>query len=122
MTLRIWLLAMAGALVMGLAGSSAQAAPAGGGPAAALKGEASRNSAVEKTDWRRRCWYHRGHRHCRWQWYDDYYDPPYYGPGIGFFFGPGHHHRGHGHHGHRGHFNRGGGHRGHGHHGGRGRH
>jgi hypothetical protein len=113
MTLKTWIVAMAGALTLAFAGSSAQAAPAGG-LAAELKSEANRGSAVLEATWYRRCWWHRGHRHSRRYWRDDvyYYDSyPYYGPGIGFFFGGGGHHHGHGHRGHRGH----------GHHG-RGRH
>jgi hypothetical protein len=114
MTLKTWMLAAAGALILAFAGSSAQAAPAGG-LAAELKSEANRGSGVQEATWRRRCWWHRGHRHCRRYWDDGYgyYYDSYPGPGISFFFDGGrrHHHHGHGHRGHRGH----------GHHG-RGRH
>jgi hypothetical protein len=118
-----WLTAAAGALALGLMGSSVQAAPAGG-PVAELKSEAAQSSEVHEAAWRRRCWWHRGHQHCRRYWDDyGYYGDGYpyygYGPGVGFFFGGGGGH-------HHGHFHRGGGGRGHGHHGrghgGRGRH
>ena len=82
--------------------------------ASPLSGAAKLNkstSVVEKAAYRR-CWWHRGHRHCRWVGYSNYYDDyPYdygysYGPGIGFFFGGGGH-RHHGWHGgHRGHRHR----------------
>ncbi len=97
---------------------SAQAAP--GGVALEYKSTLGETSNVEKAH--RRCWWHRGHRHCRryvraYRYYDapyfygpryygfygpSYYGLPYsygYGPGIGLFFGGGHHHH-HGNHGH----------------------
>jgi hypothetical protein len=48
-------------------------------------------SAVEQVNYRR-CWWHNGHRRCRWV--GDSYG---YGPGVNLYFGGGGH-RGHGHH------------------------
>ena len=76
------LAAPAAALVIGLAASSAQAAPAN--PGSGLKAEAP--SAVEQA----RCWWHRGHRHCS---------------GVRLYIGPrwGYRHYGWGHRRHRWH-------------------
>jgi len=116
MTLKTSLVALAGALAFGLMGAPAQAAPLGS--MGDVRTNAAHNSDVQDVRWYRRCYWHRGHRHCRRYWDDDYgyyYDGYPYGPGIGFFFGGG----GHGHHfrGHRGghHFRgHGGGRHGHG--------
>jgi hypothetical protein len=116
MSIRTWLISAAGAVALGFIGTSAQAAPIGS--VNGVQSSAAQNSGVQEATWVRRCYWHRGHRHCRRYWDDSYgyYGYPYYGPGIGFFFGGGgHRHHFHGHRGHRGHFH---GHRGHG----RGRH
>jgi hypothetical protein len=107
-----------------LVGAGLLAAPASAAPAGALTGlQAPETSNVEHVALRR-CYWHRGHRHCRrafrrYGYYDyPYYEPyPYYygyGPSIGFSFGGGRHfHGGHRHRG-GGHFH-GGGRGGHGH-------
>ena len=55
------------ALAIGLFAGSAQAAPAGGA-LGDVKANPAAGSAVEKTYWTRRCWWHRGHRRCRSVW------------------------------------------------------
>ena len=55
------------ALAIGLFAGSAQAAPAGGALGGVEANPAAGN-AVEKTAWVRRCYWHRGHRHCRNVW------------------------------------------------------
>ena len=89
-------------LALGAFAIPAQAAPISGanGVTAGLQ-----TSAAEKASYRR-CWWHHGHRHCRWV-NDDYgyygYDNGYYGygPSVGVFIGGrGHGGRGHGGHGH----------------------
>ena len=126
MKLKNWLLGAAAAAAFGAFTTTAQAAPLG----TMQIDRATENSAVQDVAWVRRCYWHRGHRHCRRVWrdygyYDDsysygdpyYYGAPYaYGPSFGFFFGGG---RGH-HHGHHHHFGRGHHHGHHHHHGGRG--
>jgi hypothetical protein len=105
MTLKHWLVGAAGALALGSLSASVQAAPLGVGPDG-LK-PADENKVLQDVVWVRRCWWHRGHRHCRRVWRDSgyyydpyYYDPYFYGPSFSFRFG-GHGHRHHGHH-HRG--------------------
>jgi hypothetical protein len=106
-----------------LAGAG-MAAPASAAPLSGVQGGVPEAApAVEKAAYRR-CWWHHGHRHCRWvatRYYDyGYYDDyPYgygygYGPSVGFFFGGGGGgHRHGGWHGGGGHFGHGGGHGGH---------
>jgi hypothetical protein len=82
------------------------AAPASAAPAVGIFGNEARTAGttlVEKAA--RRCWWHRGHKHCR------YYRE--YRPGFNFYIGPGYRHR-HGHWGHR-HWRHRHGHWGHGH-------
>ena len=88
-------------------------APASAAPLGTATLDVTGSKAVAEQVAYRRCWRHKGHRHCRWV-EDDYgYNsyPGYYGygPGINLYFGGGGHR--HHHHGHRG--------RGHGGHGGR---
>jgi hypothetical protein len=114
MTFKHWLVGAAGALAMGTLSASVEAAPLG--PAAdTLKATAEENTAVQDVVWVRRCWWHRGHRHCRRVWREGpyyYYDPyPYdggffFGPSFGFSFGGHGHRHHHGHHHHRGHRHR----------------
>ena len=74
------------------------AVPVSAAPLGTLDGIKSENtSAAEQVSYRR-CWWHKGHRHCRRYGGYGYY--PYYGsPGISFYFGGGrhrhHHHRRH---------------------------
>jgi hypothetical protein len=115
MNLKNWLLGAAAAVAFSAVGTTAQSAPLGNLQADRAS---EQNTAVQNVAWVRRCYSHRGHRHCRRVWRDyGYYDPepnyyggPYaYGPSIGFFFGGGrhghhgghHHHGGHGGHGRR---------------------
>lgn len=115
MTLKHWLVGAAGALAVGTLSASVQAAPLGTARDN-LRAAANENTVVQDVVWVRRCWWHRGHRHCRRVWRDSgYYDPGYYyepypysdgfffGPSIGFRFDGGHRHRHHrgGHHRHR---------------------
>jgi hypothetical protein len=79
-------------------------APASAAPTGNLAGINTDTSAVEKAHYGRRCWWHRGHWHCRRAYrryyYGGYYPEYYgYGPSIGFSFG-GHRHWGHHHHRH----------------------
>jgi len=93
--------AAAGALALSLATLAAEAAPVGGA-SVDLKASAGSASSIEKAAYRR-CWWHHGHRHCRWVgggYYSDYDYPYYYGPGVGFYFGGGRHWGGHHHHHH----------------------
>ena len=110
MTFKHWLIGAAGALALSTLSASVQAAPLAPGPDS-LKAAANENAALQDVAWVRRCWWHRGHRHCRRVWRDSYYYDPYpysdgffFGPSFGFGFG------GHGHHHHRGHGHRHGGH------------
>ncbi|HJU30707.1 MAG TPA: hypothetical protein VJ740_04610 [Hyphomicrobiaceae bacterium] len=75
------------------------AAPATAAPAANLQGIAKDTSAVEQAHYRRRCWWHHGHRHCRRAYYRRHYYGYYpyrhyygYRPGFSFYFGPRHRH------------------------------
>ena len=108
-----WAFGAVAVLTLNLSIGSAQAAP--NGVAVYLKAAVGQTSSAEKVH--SRCWWHRGHRHCRRYvrhyryyaapYYPYYYAPRYYGapyaygygPGIGLFFGGGHHHHHH-HHGH----------------------
>ena len=73
------------ALAIGLFAGSAQAAPAGGA-LGDVKANPAAGSAVETTSWTRRCYWHRGHRHCRQVWV----------PNRRLWWGHGHHrHRHH---------------------------
>lgn len=56
------------------------AAPASAAPTANLQGAAPEagESAAEKVAYKR-CWWHRGHRHCRWV--------RHHGPRLGFYWG-----------------------------------
>ena len=93
--------AAVGAMALGLATLSAQAAPAAGATTD-LKAAAGAESSVDKVGYRR-CWWHNGHRHCRrsggYYPYYGYGASPYYygyGPSFGLYFGGGrrhHHHR-----------------------------
>ena len=84
------------------------AAPASAAPISSVNGVTAgvATSAAEKASYRR-CWWHNGHRRCRWV-DDDYsyygYGDGYYGygPGVGVFIGGrgGHGGRGHGDGGH----------------------
>ena len=80
------------------------AAPATAAPAANLQGIAKDTSAVEQAHYRRRCWWHRGHRHCRRAHYRRHYGYyPYrnyygYSPGFSFYFGSPRRHWHHHHH------------------------
>ncbi len=113
MTLKLWLIGVAGALALSTLSVSDQAAPLGV-TTDSLKVAADENTAVQGVVWVRRCWWHNGHRHCRRVWSDQpyYYGPYpyddyYYGPTFGFSFGGGHgHHRHGGHHHYGGHRHR----------------
>jgi len=60
------LTAAALSLAIGLSMSSVTASAMGAGNLAVLKGAAADNGVVEKAGCWRRCWWHHGHRHCRW--------------------------------------------------------
>lgn len=97
MRVKNWLIGLAGAFMIGGMATAVQAAPAGG-LTGNLKSTAEQMSNVDQA--RYRCWWHRGHRHCRRVYgYYPYY-APYYGPSFGFYFGGfGHRHwRHHRHH------------------------
>src|SRR5262245_29086435 len=95
-TMKYCLSAAAGALALGLATMTAQAAPAAG-TTTDLKAAAGTETSVDKVAYRR-CWWHHGHRHCRWYGGGDYYPYYGYGPSVGFYWGGHRHHR---HHHHR---------------------
>lgn len=106
MRFKYWVAGAAGALMLGSLSLTAQAAPLGGAQDA-LRADVGQNSQAQDVAWRR-CWWHRGHRHCRWvghrhgyypyyhrrhYGYRPYYRDRYYGaglafPGFGFYFGP----------------------------------
>lgn len=106
-----WLSAAVAIAALGFMATSAPAASLNG--IGSLKTAASETSDVRNVHWRRGCWRHRGHWHCRRyarHWYPRYYyggDPYYYGgypyyyrryhhgprfgiwgPGFGFHIGP----------------------------------
>jgi hypothetical protein len=69
--------------------------PASAAPVSNLKGiEADASTQAETVHYRRRCWWHRGHMHCRRGYSRHYGYAPYYGygPSFGFHFGGGRHH------------------------------
>jgi hypothetical protein len=79
-------------------------APASAAPTGNFQGVTTDTSAVEKAHYGRRCWWHRGHLHCRRayhrrHYYGYYPRRHYYGyrPGFSFHFGG---HRGHHRHWH----------------------
>lgn len=94
MRVKNWLIAMAGAVMLAGMATLAQAAPAGG-LTGDLKTTAEQMSPIDQV--RYRCWWHRGHRHCRRVHRHYGY---YYGPSFGIYFG-GHRHWRHRHWGHR---------------------
>jgi hypothetical protein len=88
-----WLPA-AGMVALGFMATSAGAAPLGG--VGSFSTAVSESSEVQSVHWRRRCWRHYGHWHCRRRhMYPYYYGSPFYGPRFGIFIGPRHHHRRH---------------------------
>jgi Ni/Co efflux regulator RcnB len=94
MRLRHWLSGAAGAVALGMFSLSAQAAPLTG-PGDAARANAGRGGLVQNVHWVRRCYWHRGHRHCRrvwrrWGGYPYHHRRYYrdYGPGFSFYFGP----------------------------------
>ncbi len=100
MTLKYWLGGVVGAMALGMLSLSAQAASLGSA-AEGVRANAAENSMVQEARWYRRCWWHRGHRHCRRVWrrwggypYHQrhygygYGGPAIYGPGFSFYFGP----------------------------------
>jgi hypothetical protein len=106
MTSKYWLIGAVGAVALCFAAAPSQAAP-NVGVTSGLAAIASQDSAVSDVRWRRRCWWHRGHWHCRRhvrRWYPDYYYGGYvprrhyryrpgfavYGPGFGLYVGPRH--------------------------------
>ncbi|KAB2920487.1 MAG: hypothetical protein F9K29_01225 [Hyphomicrobiaceae bacterium] len=84
MRLKHWLAPAVAALALGYLAAPGQAAPLTGVAADAVRALDSENSAVDNVHFRRRCWRHRGHWHCRRhvrRWYPRhyYYDDYYYG-------------------------------------------
>jgi hypothetical protein len=78
------------------------ATPASAAPASGLQGaEAGTGASATEQVAYRRCWWHRGHRHCRWV------DTYSYGPSINLHIGGGRHGHRHRHHRHHGHHHRG---------------
>ena len=73
------------------------ASPAVAAPASSLQSLEAANSSLTEQVGYRRCYWHRGHRHCRWV--DDGYR---YGPSINLNIGGGH--RGHRHRRHHRHY------------------
>ena len=107
--LSTWLGSAALLCSMGLFAAPASAAPVGN--VSGLQTQDTFN--VDKVDYGRRCWRHRGHLHCRRyaRYYDYDYGYPYYGgygygPSIGLYFGGGGRHWGGGHRFHGGHRHR----------------
>jgi hypothetical protein len=92
MTLKHWLAGAAGALAFGMLSASVQAASLGTAPGN-LRATAEENTAAQVV-WVERCWWHRGHRHCRRVWSDR---PSYYGPSYRFRFDERDRHRRHDH-------------------------
>jgi hypothetical protein len=103
MRLRSWFGCVGAAIALGFLAVPAQAAPLSGvvTDGRAAVGEAS---DVQNVHYRRRCWWHRGHWHCRRRhvhYYPGYYGSPYaYGPSFGIYIGRRHHR----HHRHRRHW------------------
>jgi hypothetical protein len=98
MKIRQFVFGAAAAIGLGLGAASAQAAPALA-TAGDLTSAVRENSNLDQVYWGRRCWRHHGYLHCRRVWVDygyapyTYYEPYYYRPSFGFFFGgPRHHH------------------------------
>ncbi len=97
MKLKYLLSGAAGALALGMLSFSAQAAPLTS-PGDAARANAGEGSLVQDVRWVRRCWWHRGHRHCRrvWRRWGGYHHhhrhyhggPGFYGAGFSFHFGP----------------------------------
>jgi hypothetical protein len=97
MKLKCWLSGAAGAIALGMLSVSAQAAPLTN-PGDAARANAGQSGLVQDVRWVRRCYWHRGHRHCRRVWrrwggyhhhHRRYYGGPgFYGPGFSFHFGP----------------------------------
>jgi hypothetical protein len=98
MNLKYALSGAAGAIALGALSFSAQAAPLAGAPAGP-KAHVGESNLAQDVHWVRRCWWHRGHRHCRrvyrrWGYYPYYRShyyyggPAFYGPGFSFYFGP----------------------------------
>ena len=97
MKLKYWLSGAAGALALGMLSFSAQAGPLSGA-GEGLRANAGESALVQQAHWVRRCYWHRGHRHCRRVWrrwggyhhhHRHYYGGPgFYGPGFSFHFGP----------------------------------
>lgn len=71
---------------------AALATPASAAPASLEGIKGNTPSAAEHVAYRR-CWWHRGHRHCRWV--EDGYG---YGPGVNLYFDGRRGHRHHHHH------------------------
>ena len=102
MTIRNWLIAAAAVVAVSFMAMPGEAAPLSG--ATGHMGAAIADiSDVKNVHWRRRCWWHYGHWHCRrphanyYRPYPYYYGSPYlYGPSFGIFIGPRHrYHRRH---------------------------
>ena len=103
--------AVAAAVALCVAGTVAHAAPISSAMTQ-LKGVAQDASPIDSVNYRR-CWWHNGHRHCRWYggypYYSSYYyDEAYALPYVGFsilgasrFFGGGRHFSGGHFRGHR---------------------
>lgn len=79
-----WIVASAAAGLLTLGISGANAAPLGAN-VGDIKAAAQESSVVEQVA--QRCWWHRGHRHCRWvpPVYSYYYAPR---PAFSFYYGP----------------------------------
>jgi hypothetical protein len=103
----LWILGGTATIALCFAATPTHAAPSIG----AISGfapTAQEDLVVRDVHWRRRCWRHRGHWHCRRyvrRWYPDYYYGGYYprrhyyrhrpgfaiyGPGFGLYVGPRH--------------------------------
>ena len=93
MSVQMQKLIAAAALAVGL---GLMAAPATAGPAGSLAGDfrtaAPSTSLAEQIA--RRCWWHRGHRHCRHTGRRHYREYGY-GPSVNLHIGGGRHDRGH---------------------------
>jgi hypothetical protein len=107
MNLKNWLLGAATAVALGGAATAVEAGPIGN-----VQVDRAETGAAQNVAWVHRCYWHRGHRHCRRVWREyGYYDDPYYsygyappyayGPSFGFYFGGDRHRHHHHHRGHR---------------------